>query len=258
MVLPDWPMDFNLRRNIEEASLALDEAGFALVTYTPHPTSEARPLWESLQPDAVVSLRGLSEEQVKAIREAGIARIVPNPDELLALEPYVEKGPALQVEHLVALGHQRILFAGSPDPRIADLVAARFAAAQAAAKNTSIGPLARVDVNYLDPGLTCTVASWRESGITAVACYNDDIAAAVVGATLRSGLSVPADLAVIGHDDIPLASMMHPQLSTIRVDTAGLGRYTAALALSAVNGSPPPLAGPEFTSALVIRASTSL
>ena len=38
MVLPDWPLDFTLRRNIEEASLALDEAGYSLITYTPHPT----------------------------------------------------------------------------------------------------------------------------------------------------------------------------------------------------------------------------
>lgn len=56
LVLPDWPLDFRLRRNIEEASLALDEAGYALITYTPHPTGQSRPLWETLQPDVVISM----------------------------------------------------------------------------------------------------------------------------------------------------------------------------------------------------------
>ncbi|MET4158236.1 substrate-binding domain-containing protein [Agromyces sp. PvR057] len=85
---------------------------------------------------------------------------------------------------------------------------------------------------------------------------HDDVAATIVGAALRLGLRVPADLAVIGYDDTPLAMMLEPQLSTVRIDTAGLGRYSAALAINAAAGRPAPEAGPEFTSELIVRASS--
>ena len=71
------------------------------------------------------------------------------------------------------------------------------------------------------------------------------------------GAHPPRDLAVIGHDDTPLASMFEPRLSTISVNTVGLGRYLAGLALSAVENRPLPPAGPELRVALVPRASTA-
>lgn len=256
LVLPDWPMDFSLRRNIEEASLALDEAGYALITYTPHPTGAARPLWEVLQPDVVMSLQPLTDEQIGGIRAADISRIVPNPATVAAEQRWVEEGPRLQITHLADEGHRKILFAGLRDPRLADLVESRFRSATEAANRLSLQPLRRADIDHLDPDIGDLVRSWREEGVTAVAGYNDDVAATVVGAALRAGMAVPQDLAVIGHDDTPTASMIHPQLSTIRVDTAGLGRYMAALALSAIDETAPPTAGPEFTATLIARAST--
>ena len=54
LVLPDWPLDFSMRRNLDEASLALDEAGYALITMTPHPAGHSPPLWETLRPDVVM------------------------------------------------------------------------------------------------------------------------------------------------------------------------------------------------------------
>ncbi|MGO4752390.1 substrate-binding domain-containing protein [Streptomyces sp. 2MCAF27] len=49
-------------------------------------------------------------------------------------------------------------------------------------------------------------------------------------------MSVPGDLAVIGHDDMPLATMFVPSISSVRTDTAGLGRHLAELALHEVEG----------------------
>ena len=50
LVLPDWPLDYSMRTHLDEASLALDEAGYSLVTTTPHPGGQAQPLWETLRP----------------------------------------------------------------------------------------------------------------------------------------------------------------------------------------------------------------
>ena len=45
LVLPDWPMDYSMRRHLDEASIALDQAGYSLVTMSPLPGGHARPLW---------------------------------------------------------------------------------------------------------------------------------------------------------------------------------------------------------------------
>lgn len=61
---------------------------------------------------------------------------------------------------------------------------------------------------------------------------------------------------MIGHDDSPLASLFVPSLTSVRIDTAGLGRYVAELALSSVTDAPTPTAGPETEAQLVVREST--
>ena len=100
------------------------------------------------------------------------------------------------------------------------------------------------------------MSSWLDNGITAVAAYNDDIAAIVLGNVLRRGLDGPRQLAVIGHDDTPLAQRLVPSLSSIHVDAAGLGRYFAELALHAVEGRPAPVATPMTRATVVSREST--
>ncbi|RXZ49813.1 LacI family DNA-binding transcriptional regulator [Agromyces binzhouensis] len=256
LVLPDWPLDFNLRRNIEEASLALDEAGYALITYTPHPTGHSRPLWETLQPDVVLAMAPWAPGQVESMRAAGVTRIIPDPDAPPQAE-WHEEGPALQVGHLASLGHRRIAFAGSADPRIADLVALRRHLALEVAAERGLEPVPAADIDLTDASAGAVLAEWRAAGVTAIAAYNDDVATAFVGAAQRSGIAVPAGLSVIGHDDTPIASILEPRLTTIRVDTVGLGRFLAELALSAVEERPEPSVGPELRVALVERASTA-
>ena len=83
------------------------------------------------------------------------------------------------------------------------------------------------------------------------------MAAAFVGAAQRAGIDVPSELSVVGHDDTPLASMLEPRLTTVRVDTVGLGRFLAQLALAAVEDRPEPAVGPDLRVAIVERASTA-
>lgn len=255
LVLPDWPLDFNLRRNIEEASHALDEAGYTLITWTPHPTGQARPLWESLQPDVVMSMTQFSPEQVTSIRSAGITNLIPDPNDT-TLHRYEDEGPRLQVEYLHKLGHNKIAFAGSSDPRIADLVDARRRIALSTASDLGFELAAIAEVDYRDDTLPALLLKWKSSGITAVAAYNDDIAGSIVGAAIRSGLSVPGDFAVIGHDDTPLATIFEPQLSTVHLDVKGLGRYMAALAVGAATGKDLPAPGPAYRAEVIERSST--
>jgi DNA-binding LacI/PurR family transcriptional regulator len=68
-----------------------------------------------------------------------------------------------------------------------------------------------------------------DDAVTAVLCGNDDIALGVMRALLEAGRRVPADVSVVGFDDIPQAAFFTPALTTVRLDFAGLGRVAFGL-----------------------------
>ncbi|CAM5642954.1 LacI family transcriptional regulator [Streptomyces pilosus] len=255
LVLPDWPMRYVVGRYVEEASLALDEAGYTLVTYTRHVTGRGRPLWESLSPEVVVGFVPFAADELASLRAAGVSKIFPAAGSRLGPEAF-SAGTRLQVEHLYDLGHRRLAFAASPDPRVAELVEERLLEARRTAARLGLTPVVVRSMDHDHDRAAAIVRTWHEEGVTAVVAHNDDTAAMVVGAALRSGLSVPGDLAVVGHDDTPLATLFTPSLSSVRVDVAALGRRMAALALHATDGQDRPPAEPVVDMTLVPREST--
>jgi LacI family transcriptional regulator len=66
-----------------------------------------------------------------------------------------------------------------------------------------------------------------ETPPTAVFAAGDLMAAGCVRAAEERGLRIPRDIALVGFDDIPLASMMQPALTTVRQDKVGLGATAA-------------------------------
>jgi DNA-binding LacI/PurR family transcriptional regulator len=167
--------------------------------------------------------------------------------------PAYRVGPELQVAHFLGLGHESIAYASTTirgmrqinDDRLRRV---RQGATQAGAKfqSAAISPANAQDI----------VRGWARTGVTAVASFNDDTAAFVIGAALRSGIKVPDDLAVLGHDDSPIASMLVPSISTIRLDLEGLGRNFALQALAAASGDAEPQLEDTVSRAhLVLRES---
>ena len=70
----------------------------------------------------------------------------------------------------------------------------------------------------------------------AVACYNDDVAAALVSAATIRGRRIPEDFAVIGMDNTPVGQVMVPRLSTIDYPASEAAHLTVAGFLSAITG----------------------
>lgn len=255
LLLPDWPLDYSIRAHLDEASLVLDRAGYSLVTRTPHPGGTAVPLWESLRPDVVIAMAPIGDEEFEAIVATGAAALVPGRDgSAIGDELHFDEGPQLQVAHLLETGRRRLAYAGSADPRLADLSRQRQQLGERTLAERGAAPLESAPIEPAT--VAATVAGWLERGVDGVVAYNDDIAAMVVGAARRMDVDVPERLAVIGHDDTPLASLLVPALSSVRIDTAGLGRYLAELALSRATGAEPPRVGPEAAAVLIRRETT--
>lgn len=91
----------------------------------------------------------------------------------------------------------------------------------------------------------------------AVQCYNDDMAVGVLTGLRERGVRVPDDMAVIGFNDVKIATMCQPRLTTIAQAKEEAGRRVAENLLKKINGEPAPEGGWNATlpTKLVIRES---
>lgn len=144
LVLPDWPIEYSMNRHLEEASHVLDDAGYSLVTMTPHEGGRSRPLWEALQPDVVIGMLPFNRERYDEISASGVAVVTPGPEtgEADLDSALFGQGPAVQVDHLVQRRRKNLAFAADPDPRLSTLVSSRRRVAERAAHGAGVGQIA--------------------------------------------------------------------------------------------------------------------
>jgi DNA-binding LacI/PurR family transcriptional regulator len=96
----------------------------------------------------------------------------------------------------------------------------------------------------------------RHPDIDAVFAASDSMAAAVMGVLIDSGRRVPADVAVVGFDDSPVAVSLRPALTTVRQPIAAMGREMARLLMRQINepgGAPSRVI---FPTELIVRESS--
>jgi LacI family transcriptional regulator len=92
--------------------------------------------------------------------------------------------------------------------------------------------------------------------LTALFCYNDLVAIGALQACADLGRGVPDDIAIVGFDDIPLAALVSPALTTCLVPRYDLGSAAMQLLLDKISGRAPEECGEiVFQPKLVVRAS---
>jgi LacI family transcriptional regulator len=91
--------------------------------------------------------------------------------------------------------------------------------------------------------------------LSALFCYNDLVAVGALQACSELGRRVPEDVAVVGYDDIPLAALVTPALTTCRVPRYELGSQTVNLLLDQINGCSGGCEQIVLAPELVVRAS---
>jgi LacI family repressor for deo operon, udp, cdd, tsx, nupC, and nupG len=96
-----------------------------------------------------------------------------------------------------------------------------------------------------------------DQGCTAIVCGNDLMAFGAVRAARARGLSVPADVSVVGFDDSPLIGFADPPLTTLRQPVEAMGQAAVNALLEEIAGTPAPHVEYVFQPDLVVRASTA-
>jgi LacI family transcriptional regulator len=95
---------------------------------------------------------------------------------------------------------------------------------------------------------------------TAIFASNDDMAAAVICVARQHGLELPRQLSVVGFDDAPVATMVWPQLTTIRQPVRAMARTAAELIIQHSprrRGWPQPIPHRLLNFELILRNSTA-
>lgn len=185
--------------------------------------------------------------------------------EILGFEAnYVEvdnrRAAQLAVGHLVEHGHRRIVYLSGPDKIVS-------------ARDRSVGFME----SMMENRLPVTSEQIIEAGDTskggydaalqllslpkskrpsAVACFNDMVALGVYEAAIARGLSIPGDISIVGCDDIHLARLLGPPLTTVALPVREMGKYAAEMLVSQIqSGANGMSVVKKFQPELVDRAS---
>jgi DNA-binding LacI/PurR family transcriptional regulator len=159
--------------------------------------------------------------------------------------------------HLLAQGRRQIGFLGQADEHYPEF-AERYRGLCAALAETGIAPdpVLQVDAYTTECegyDAACTLLA-RGAAFDAIFAASDLIALGAMRALAEAGRKVPEDVAIVGFDDIPAASMTNPPLTTIMQDLRGAGELLVESLLAQVEDRALPAR--TLPAKLVVRRSS--
>ena len=141
------------------------------------------------------------------------------------------------VTHAIDLGHAQVgIISGIQTGN--DRARARITGAQAALHRAGLSAATVVETSYgfLQGAEALEQLLQTAPDVTLAICGNDVLAAGAVRRARMLGLSVPNDLSITGFDDIGLAELVDPPLTTVRVPHRAMGQAAAERSLSRGTG----------------------
>ena len=198
-----------------------------------------------------------AEAVLHARADVPLVAVEAGPDSAL---PVVEvdqyAGAELATRHLLELGHRTVWHLAGPP----DFIEARsrleawrrtLAAAGALAPAPLTGDWSARSGYELGQRLAA------ESALSAVFVANDQMALGLLRALHEAGRAIPAEVSVVGFDDIPEAAYFVPPLTTVRQDFNELGSRSLGVLLRMIETGEPGPAAPRVKPRLIVRASTA-
>ena len=168
------------------------------------------------------------------------------------------RGAALVVEHLLGSGRRRIgLLAGSQISHSSRERARGYARRCSRQARIRIRTLtSRCDSPDIDGGYRAALSLLSaRPDVDGLICYNDLVATGALRACAELGRRVPDDVAVAGADDILLASLVTPALTTLRVDRQAIGASALQMLLDQLHNASDVCNTLVYQPELIVRAS---
>ncbi len=202
-------------------------------------------LLRSQRVDGVVYLTGLNESPSSLLELESLGAVVlvdervPGAD-LPAIVADGRRGAREVAAHVVGLGHERFACIGGPT--------ALWTAEQRLAGYREALALGGLDPDQMEvysgdyqmnsgyqlaeKALNCP----KPTRPTALLCANDMMAIGALEYCRAVGLSVPDEISIVGFDDVPMARLLSPRLTTVRQPAYEMGVAAAELVLALIRG----------------------
>jgi DNA-binding LacI/PurR family transcriptional regulator len=178
---------------------------------------------------------------------------------LSSVTPCNRSSARLAANHLIDLGHSRILFLMRPGRRT---IERRYEGWRDALLHRGLPAdddlLVPVDDWLPELGIQAIASRIRQRGLdfTAVLAAGDSLAVGAMMGVQQMGYSVPGDVSVMGMDDLPQAAFLNPPLTTMHIPMREIGSSGLDLLYDNLSGLPYLPRRVELACHLVERAST--
>ena len=224
---------------INACSAALNRQGFTLVSdATMYPSPEqAADAWLRLGPAAFIDLiLPADHEGVVRMSRAGIARVTADidvPDGLSAMDLISVDARRLQLSYVIGRGATDIVYAAPSSYYDSPKFPLLRPALESIAADEGVG-LSFDTVEATPQSVQAAVRRWADAGCDAVCGHSDDLALPILTALVEVGVDVPAQMMVIGVDDVPASQATTPSLTSVTGAVEELGEALAASVQAAV------------------------
>ncbi|WP_432256448.1 LacI family DNA-binding transcriptional regulator [Limimaricola sp. AA108-03] len=199
-------------------------------------------------PDLPGQISGWGMPLVQALREVGAPTDFAGADYVSAVK--------LAMQHLVEQGRRQVAFLS---------VGARTSAREERLDGfaRALDETGAVGAGIIEADLSWEAAAQSAARILAlprrpdaVLCFNDVLAAGLMAGLRRAGCEPGRDLAVVGLDDLPLAELTYPPLTSVAMDAPQIGRNAARLLARRLTDADAPPQRDIVTPRLVVRGSS--
>ena len=243
VLIPDviGPLYAQMARGIEDV---LEPLGMHYMMVTDNRSLEqevaALELLLARQVDALILIGSqLEPTRLRALLRGGPATVLMQRELDADLDDFTtvaldnRLGVAAAIEHLVAQGHRRIAHISGVRR---DGIERRDSFSELIREH-GLEPAALIESDSREEGGREAAHRLLEtSDASAVVCTNDRVAVGTYQALRQRGRSIPADLAVVGFDDLPWSAYLDPPLSTVRQPARVMGREAADRVVAALAG----------------------
>ena len=252
------PVFFKLVRGAE---LAASEVGYTLVIAESQESSlvESATL-ERILPSVdgvILGTTRLSDDEISALnQQKPVVLVNRKVDGVSDVVTDNTPGIAEAVKHLADLGHKRLAFVAGPAASWINTDRWNLLMKNAVELGMTIA-----EISSNEPTLEGGKGAFervRAAGVTAVVTYNDLMAIGLLREATAAGVRVPAELSIIGIDNIFGSDFTNPPLSTIEMPLQKIGAEAVETLLkSFVAEDDEPMHGTTEVTSLLVRGSTA-
>jgi DNA-binding LacI/PurR family transcriptional regulator len=247
-LVPGLNIGYVFDQTLEMLNAALAERGYALLVH--HHSEEVRPLtelWGLVSPSMVVAMGGLSATSRAALENSRAPLVDVNG---IIDIPVIGR---MQAGYLIDRGHRLLGFTMPADQQLELFAAAQLEGVRAVCAEHGLPAPSVTRMSLDEESARRAVTRWRaqDPAVTGICAHNDNFALMLTASLLADGLRPGSDLAIVGVDDIPMASL---GITTVAVDSQVFGEAIIRSVLVALDEEPAAVTGGNMLS-LVVRGS---